>query len=190
MFPSTLAFYQLTYYLQNNFVLEGHSLKVSVKDSEYRNSSSRSFTPGRPTTSRSPPVLRFVEASSQQVYTPYGHCYMPTPPSYGYSSYYAGPYTSPWGYHWGNGYAYAAPPPTYHGVVAAAPTSNPMFNSAYPNQVDYSSQSYPQASYTYQPYAPQGTTVANAPAQQYQTSAQDDNPPAEEQAQRISEHPI
>jgi hypothetical protein len=163
-------------------MLEGYSLKVSVKDSEYRNSSSRSFTPSRPTTYPSPPALHLVEAASQQVYTPYGHGYMLTPPSYGYGGYYAGPYTSPWGYNWGNGYAYAASPPIYHGAVAAAPTPNPIFSSAYPNQVDYSSQSYPETLYTYQPYAPQGTTVATAPAQQYQTSTQDGNAPAEEQS--------
>jgi hypothetical protein len=160
-------------------------LKVSAKDSEYRNSSSRSYTPGRATTYRSPPALHLAEASSQQVYAPYGYGHMPTPPSYGYGSYYPGPYGSPWAYNWGNGYAYAAPPPTYHGVAAAAPTPNPMFNSAYPNQVDYSSQSYPQASYTYQPYVPQGIVVATASAQQYQTSAQNDNVPAEDQTSDV-----
>jgi hypothetical protein len=163
-------------------MLEGHALKVSAKDSEYRNSCSRSLgTPGAAASYRSPPALHLAEATSRQAYAPYGHNYMPTPPSYGYGGYYAGPYASPWGYNWGNGYAYAAPPPTYHGVVAAAPTPNPMFNSAYPNQVDYSGQSYPQVPYTYQPYAPQGIPATSPPAQQYQNSAQNNNATEEEQ---------
>ncbi len=163
-------------------MVEGHALRVSAKDSEYRNSGFRSYgTPGTGASYRSPPALHIAEASSQQVYHPYGHGYMPTPPSYGYGGYYPGAYASPWGYNWGTGYAYAAPPPTYHGVVAAAPTPNPMFNSAYPNQVDYSGQSYPQGSYTYQPYAPQAAAVATAPAQQYQPSADNDTTQSEEQ---------
>jgi hypothetical protein len=163
-------------------MLEGHALKVSAKDSEYRNSCSRSLgTPGAAASYRSPPAMHLAEATSRQAYAPYGHSYMPTPPSYGYGGYYAGPYASPWGYNWGNGYAYAAPPPTYHGVVAAAPTPNPMFNSAYPNQVDYSGQPYPQVPYTYQPYAPQGIPAASPLAQQYQTSAQNNNATEEEQ---------
>lgn len=68
----------------------------------------------------------------------------------------------------------------YNGVVAAAPTSNPIFNSAYPYQVDYNGQSYPQASYTYQPYAPQGAMVDTSPAAQCQTSSENDNALAEE----------
>ena len=152
-------------------MLEGHALKVSAKDSEYRSSTFRSYgTPGTGASYRSPPALHIAEAS-QQIYHPYGHGYMPTPPSYGYGGYDPGSYASPWGYNWGHGYAYAAPPPAYHGVVAAAPTPNPMYNSAYPNQVDYSGQSYPQGSYTYQPYGPHATAVATASMQQYQAAA-------------------
>lgn len=157
-------------------------MKVSAKDSEYRNSGYQSFgTPGAPAPYRSPPALHVAEAS-QQVYHPYGHGYMPTPPPYGYGGYYApGAYASPWAYNnWGHGYAYSAPPPTYHGPVAQAPTPNPMFNAAYPNQVDYSGQSYAQGSYTYQPYAPQGTAVVTAPTQQYQTQDDNGNAQAEE----------
>jgi hypothetical protein len=161
-------------------MLEGHALKVSAKDSEYRSSGFRSYgTPIAPAAYRSPPALHAPEAS-QQVYHSYSHGYIPTPPSYPYSNYYTQPYASPWANYWGNSYVYGAPPPAYHGPVAQAPTPNPLFNAAYPNQVDYSGQSYPQGSYIYQPYAHQGTTGASAPEQQHQTPADDDNAQAEE----------
>jgi hypothetical protein len=162
-------------------MLDGHALKVSAKDSEYRNSGFRPCgNPGANAPYRSPPALHVVEAS-RQVYHPYGYGYMHTPPAYGYGGYYThGTYASPWTYNWGNGYTYAAPPPTYHGPVAQAPTPNPMFNAAYPNQVDYSSQSYSQGPYAYQPYTYQGTAIANVPVQQYQPAADNDNAQTDE----------
>jgi hypothetical protein len=95
---------------------------------------------------------------------------MPTPPSY----------TNPWAYNWGAGYAYTGPPPTYHGIVAAAPTPNPMFNTAYPPQFEYNGQSYPPGSYAYQSYATLEATVAAVSTQDYQAVADNDNSQVEE----------